>query len=374
MRKVFNNSKLTNITSEYLLSSERNQSVLSRKASKKIVNFAGMKHYTIPIFVPELACPHRCIFCNQNKISSTLEIPEIGECRKIIEEHLTTIPSDSFVEIGFFGGSFTGIPEREQRGYLKIAYEYKKAGKIKGIRLSTRPDYIDSEKLLLLKEYGVTTVELGAQSMSEDVLKASGRGHDVAAVENAAKMVREAGFFLGLQMMLGLPGDTKEKSLRTAKRIVELGADNTRIYPTLVVKDTPLEKLWREKKYFPLSIEEAINWTKDIIPIFEKGDVNIIRVGLHPSEGFLSGEDLVDGPFHPSFKEFVLTEMWHDKLQNIIPEKDKKEIAIHVFPKEYNAAIGYRAKNRKMLLEKFSKVKFVADKNIVKGDFYVDYC
>jgi len=333
-----------------------------------------MKHFTIPIFVPEFACPHRCIFCNQNKISSTLHIPGLDESRNIIEEHLKTIPQDAFIEIGFFGGSFTGIPEEQQRGYLKIAYEYKKAGIVKGIRLSTRPDYIDEQRLSLLKEYGVTTVELGAQSMSEEVLKAAGRGHNVAAVEKAAKMVHEAGFYLGLQMMIGLPKDTKEKSIHTAKRIVELGADNTRIYPTLVVKETPLELLWREKKYLPLSIEEAVDWTKDIIPIFEQGGVNVIRVGLHPSEGFLSGEDLIDGPFHPSFREFVSTEIWYDKLKGINPRKEKEDIKIHVMPKEYNAAIGYRAKNRLMLLTKFHSVKFISDKSIMKGDFYVDYC
>ena len=176
-----------------------------------------MKHFTIPVFVPELACPNRCVFCNQHSISGCRQQPEPEEVREIVDKHLSTISSeDSHIEIGFFGGSFTGIELGLQEKYLSVAHAYLRAGKIRGIRLSTRPDYVNHEVLNLLKSYGVTTVELGAQSLDNEVLKLSGRGHTVADVEKASAMILSAGFKLGLQMMTGLPGDSPEKSIETA--------------------------------------------------------------------------------------------------------------------------------------------------------------
>lgn len=197
-----------------------------------------LKHYTIPIFIPELACPHQCVFCDQRKISGQQEIPNIDDINKKIKAYLKTIPEKrSRVEIGFFGGSFTGLPMDQQEMYLKAAAEFVKGRRVEGIRLSTRPDYINREILDLLKKNKVITIELGAQSMDPGVLAKSGRGHSVEDIEKASKMIIDDGFELGLQMMIGLPGDTLEKAKHTAKKIVELGARNTRIYPTLVIKE-----------------------------------------------------------------------------------------------------------------------------------------
>ncbi|MCK5765879.1 MAG: radical SAM protein, partial [Bacteroidales bacterium] len=190
------------------------------------------KHYTIPIFIPELACPFRCIYCDQHKITGKTHLPGPEEVKEIIEKHLASFPKrKKEVEIGFFGGNFTGIPIEEQRRYLGVAVEYLREGKVQGIRLSTRPDYINEQVIKLLKTYKVTTVELGAQSMVDEVLQASSRGHTVADTVKASEMIRAARIRLGLQMMIGLPGDKPEYDLQTASAFVELEADDARIYP-----------------------------------------------------------------------------------------------------------------------------------------------
>jgi len=269
------------------------------------------KHYTIPIFIPELACPFQCAFCNQEKISGHQNIPDENEIKQTITEYLKSFKKeDRTVEIGFFGGSFTGIPIEEQKQYLGIVQPFIDSGEINGIRLSTRPDYINKEILDVLKKHRVTTIELGAQSMDDEVLEKSYRGHTSKQTELASEMILDNSFELGLQMMIGLPGDTLKKSIFTAKKIIESGASNTRIYPALVIKGTAMHKWYNEGKYVPLSIEEAINRTKKILPLFEAEGVKVLRVGLHPSEGLLSGHELIAGPFHQSFKELVLTEIW----------------------------------------------------------------
>ena len=330
-----------------------------------------LKHYTIPVFIPELACPFQCVFCNQQKISGHQHIPDEKEIRQTITDHLQSFKQkDRVVEVGFFGGSFTGIPPEEQKRFLSVIQPFLDSGDIQAIRLSTRPDYISQEILALLKEYRVTTIELGAQSMDEEVLLKSFRGHTARQTEEASKLILDYGFELGLQMMIGLPGDTPEKSLYTAKRIIELGASNTRIYPALVIKDTAMHRWYEQGKYIPLSMEEAIDRTKQILPLFEEAGVTVLRVGLHPSEGLLSGDELVAGPFHPSFKELVLTEIWHDELKSIITEEKKGgKLIIYVPEKELNYAVGYEGKNKKMLLERFQEVKFIPDQSLKNREF-----
>lgn len=333
------------------------------------------KHYTIPVFIPEEACPHQCVFCNQRKITNTIQSPGKQEVIDTINDHLGTFPDiERQVEIGFFGGNFTGIPIEKQEGYLSIAQPFLCDGSVQGIRLSTRPDYISDDILSLLKKYNVTTIELGAQSMDDEVLKASGRGHTVSDTEKAAKAIMAAGFNLGLQMMIGLPGDTLQKSLFTAQRIIELGADNTRIYPTLVIKDTALAKMFEEGKYEPLSLDEAVQWSKMIYAPFEMSNVQVIRMGLHPSEGLIDGAELVTGPFHPSFRELVLTEIWHDLFQQYEWKSESNCLKVYVPIKEYNYAIGYHRKNKDFLLKKYKSVTFETDPTLNKRAFYVDYC
>lgn len=329
--------------------------------SKKISNRVK-KHYTIPVFIPELACPFQCVFCNQRKITGQNLIPDDLEILTMIEEHIASFKeTERVVEIGFFGGSFTGIPVDQQSHYLELVQPYLVSGEVSGIRLSTRPDYIDADVLKLLKKNKVSTIELGSQSLDDEVLKASYRGHTAEQVEQASKMILDHGFELGLQMMIGLPGDTLEKSIKTAHRIVDLGASNTRIYPTVVIKGTALEQWFTKGKFTPLSLEEAVNWTRQILPIFEEAGLTVLRVGLHPSEGLLNGDELVAGPFHPSFKELVLTEIWGELFKPLLEKPKGKFIELHVPEKEINYAIGYKGKNKKALLEKFNSVKFITD-------------
>lgn len=318
-----------------------------------------VRHFTIPVFIPEEACPNRCVFCNQHRIAGAECAPSVEEVVAKINEHLLTIPDGHEVEIGFFGGNFTGIPVEEQKAYMDSVQPYFESGQIIGIRISTRPDYISREILLMLKQYHVTTIELGAQSLDEEVLKLAGRGHTASQVHEAAQMIRDLGFNLGLQMMIGLPGDTAEKSIYTAQEIIRLGAECTRIYPTLVIKDTELEQLFQEGKYLPLSLEEAISRVADIVPLFITAEVKILRIGLHPSEGLLDNTSLIAGPFHVAFGELVFSEIWRRLLSNMVFENGKRNIlALTVATGMRNAAIGHKAMNKTMLLESFRKVVF----------------
>jgi histone acetyltransferase (RNA polymerase elongator complex component) len=333
-----------------------------------------LKHYNIPIFVPELACPHQCVFCDQRKISGQLEIPTVFDIQEKIKSYLETIPvKRSRVEIAFFGGSFTGIPREQMIEYLAAAAEFVKGKRVEGIRISTRPDYIDEEILQILKKYKVRTIELGAQSLDDEVLKKSGRGHTVADVERASKMIKDAGFELGLQMMIGLPNDTKEKAIYTAKRIVELGADNTRIYPTLIISGTQLEKMYNKGNYTPMRLTEAILWAKDLYLYFEETNVKVIRIGLHPSEELDSEHSLVGGPYHPSFRELVMTEIWKEHLFDKIEFKEDKAIIIYVPYEQLNFAIGHKKENANLLKNHFNSVKIKTDIKLIKRAFYVDY-
>lgn len=346
------------------------------------------RHYTIPIFVPELGCPFRCVFCNQEKITSREKITTPEEAREIIRQHLGTFPGGSkHVEIGFFGGNFTGLAVEVQEEYLQVARDFLESGMVQGIRLSTRPDYISEQGLHPLKKYGVTTIELGAQSMDEEVLLQSARGHTVKDIEMASLLIMAHGFRLGLQMMIGLPGDNLEKSLFTARKIIALGASETRIYPVLVIKGTKLAEWYDEGKYFPLTLEEAVSWVKELLPLFEEAGVEVTRVGLHSSTGLLSGKELVAGPFHRSFRELAMTEVWWDKLKGIgqraegvahraegvAHRAEGEAVVVSVHPSQYNYAIGYHGKNRKKLLQKIKEVKFLKNNDLKMNEYDVKY-
>lgn len=337
-------------------------------------NLVKKKHITIPIFVPEEACPNRCVFCNQYSISDTIKAPTEKEVIDTIEAYLKTVEDEeTVVEVGFFGGNFTGIDVDQQKSYLNLVQPYLDNDRINSIRLSTRPDYIDDNILALLKDQRVETIELGLQSMDEDVLKVSGRGHTASDAVKAAKLINKKGFKLGLQMMIGLPEDSKEKSISTAKKIIELKAKDVRIYPTLVVKNTKLETWFKEGKYVPLTIEDAVEWSKEIVIMLENKKINIIRMGLHPSEDLTNNSGYIAGPFHQSFRELVYTEIWGDALNSRIMESDKSCVQIYVPVKELNYAIGYNGKNKQRLEEVFERVNFKADHKLHGRHFYVDY-
>lgn len=331
-------------------------------------------YFIIPIFVPHLGCPHDCIFCNQRKITGLSTNIQAIDVENIIEEHLSTFPKGPIkIEVAFYGGSFTGIDSRDQEKLLAVPYKYKKAGMIQGIRLSTRPDYIDKNILDLLKKYDVDTIELGVQSLDEEVLNKSYRGHSIEDVYRASQLIKEYGFNLGLQMMIGLVGDNREKSIFTAKEFIKLDPYCVRIYPTLVIKDTYLEKLYKDKKYMPLSVEEAVDISTDILMLFESHNINVIRIGLQPTENIQLGKDVVAGPFHPSFRQLVEANIYKNLLEDYLKNYSISKIEDEIIIVEANKKIisnisGQKSSNIKYLVEKFKLKKI----KIYGEDFPLD--
>lgn len=308
----------------------------------------------IPVFLPMLACPHRCVYCNQFVISGQQKLPDIHDVVALIERNLATIPSECHKRVAFFGGSFTCLPMQVQNRYLDVVQPYLQSRQIEGIQLSTRPDYIDDDILQNLKNKGVTLVELGAQSLDDDILSRCSRGHTVEDVRRASELIRSYDLELGLQMMIGLPGDTLETALRTAELIVAFGASCTRIYPTLVVEGTALAEDYQSGSYLPLTLEEAVEWCKELYGYFTAHDVKILRMGLHPTQDLRDGEHLLAGPFHVSFKELVLTALWRDRIAAQIAEEGRTDVTVVVPPEEMNYAVGYGSANRKT----FPSIKF----------------
>jgi len=266
------------------------------------------KYKIIPIFVPHIGCPHQCSFCNQKHITGQLTDMTLEKAKQIIETYLSTIDSNKHnVEIAFFGGSFTAIDINMQNQFMDLANEYIKKGAVHGIRLSTRPDCVSDEILQNLKAKNVTEIELGAQSMCNDVLKLNNRGHISQDVKDAAERVKGYGFTLGLQMMVGLFGDSMDKSIYTAKEIAKLKPDFVRIYPTLVFKNTELAELYESGEYVPLSLVEATKTCGELLNIFGSENIKVIRVGLLLSDDEAKN-NFIAGPYHPRFKELVISQ------------------------------------------------------------------
>ena len=308
----------------------------------------------IPIFVPHRGCPHDCIFCNQKKITGVQTDVDDVMARNIIEEYLKTIKKGTHIEIAFFGGSFTAIDIETQKNLLTVAKEYVDIGIVKDIRLSTRPDCISHEILKMLKSYKVSIIELGVQSLDEIVLLESIRGHKSDEVYESAKLIKEYGINLGLQMMIGLPTDNFEKCMYTAKEFVKMNPYCVRIYPTLVVKETGLENLLNDNKYSPFTLDESIYIVKKLLVLFYKNNINVIRVGLQSSEDIQLGKAILSGPYHPAFRELVEGEIIKDYLEYIIKEHDIKEnITINTSNKNISKIIGNKKVNYIYLKEKF---------------------
>lgn len=298
-------------------------------------------------------------------------MPSLAEVKDKVETYLKTFKPGSRIEIAFFGGNFTGIEISLQKQLLDLAQKYIDNGLVHGIRLSTRPDYIDKDRMIFLSGYTISCIELGAQSLDEEVLKLSGRGHSDDDISKASSLIKEHGIELGLQMMIGLPGDSVEKSAKTAEGIVQLGANSTRIYPTLVIENTKLAELYRKGEYQPLSLEEAVERAKSIVPVFEKGRVKILRMGLHPSEELNNDESMLAGPFHPAFGQLVYSAIWKDIFENKLSAlnlHEKDEIIFETAPLQLNAAVGHNGLNKKILSQKYASVKFRANSALKDRD------
>ena len=305
-----------------------------------------MKYYNIPIFVPHKGCNYDCVFCNQKHITGEdLEVNEVY-IKETVEKYLKTLPStDRKIEIAFFGGSFTGIDFFMQRQFLSTAYEYVKNNVIDGIRLSTRPDYIDEKILNQLLEFGVTTIELGVQSLDDEVLVKSNRGHSQKDVIDAVNLIKKYPFSLGLQMMTGLPGDNEEKALQTADKIIGLKPDFVRIYPTLVIKDTKLCQMYEKGEYTPQTVSDAVLLCKKLLLKFEAAGVEVIRVALQTTDEISPGGAFVAGPYDAQFRELVEASIYYDKIINLLKNYDKRKVIVGVNTREISKAIGRCRKN-----------------------------
>lgn len=331
-----------------------------------------MKKRIIPIFVPHRGCPHDCIFCNQKKITGVSTEVTSEETRNIIEEYLPTIPKDASVEIAFFGGSFTAIDENTQNELLSVAKEYVDKGLVSDIRMSTRPDCISVDILNRLKEYKTTIIELGVQSLDAKVLHDSARGHDIESVIKSSHLIKDAGINLGLQMMVGLPSDTEEKCIETAKKFIELDPFCVRIYPTLVVKDTGLETLLNKGEYKPFTLEQCVSIVKKLLVLFYVNNINVIRVGLQATEDIQLGKGIVDGPYHPAFRELVEGEMIKDYLYYlVIRNKTVSCLEIKTNNKNISKVVGNKKNNKLFFKNELNINMKVKPENLEEDEFII---
>ncbi len=320
------------------------------------------QNYVIPIFVPHKGCPHNCIFCNQKRITGQNVEMQSEDIDVLINKYLDTIgKGKKNIEVAFYGGSFTAIPINEQNIYLNAAYKYLEKGKINAVRLSTRPDYIDIDILQNLKKHGVSIVELGVQSMDEEVLSVSQRGHSAKDTLEAIELLKDEGFTVGVQLMVGLPMDSEEKCIETVKKVVRLKPHIARIYPALVIKDTYMEYLYKTGKYTPFRLNRAVEICKTMLIILERNLINVIRIGLQPTAEMQLGKNIIDGPYHPSFRQLVVSELYKDMIECILvkePVKSAASVKILFNERDYSDIIGQNKSNVKYFKNKYSNKSF----------------
>ncbi len=328
-----------------------------------------MAHRNIPIFIPHMGCPHQCVFCNQRSISGCAVFRE-ASVRERIEEILSTIPSGTETQIAFFGGSFTGIDRTLMCRLLDTAEEYVRAGRVSSIRLSTRPDYISAEILEILSRYSVKTVELGLQSMDDDVLLASERGHTAEDARRASRMIVDAGLELVGQMMIGLPKSSPESEIATAKEIVTLGATAARIYPTVVFYGTPLADMTARGEYRPLSLEEAVARSASVLEIFEKSNLSTLRIGLCPTEDLFSPERVMAGPRHAALGELVWNAYYGREVRSALMRTGLlgREVILTVPRGTASKVAGQRRENLiRLAAETGTRIRRITEDENVRG-------
>lgn len=322
-----------------------------------------IRHANISIFVPNIGCPQRCIFCDQRAISGKIKAPRPEEvtalCDKYADNGMET-------EIAFFGGSFTAVPRDYMISLLEAAYPFVKQGRVRGIRISTRPDAIDTDILDIMKRYSVTSIELGAQSMLDSVLEANSRGHTATDVEKASHLISKYGFALGLQMMVGMYGDENPAAgaMYTAERIASLSPNTVRIYPTQVIKGTGLCSLWEQGEYIPLDLDTAVDICADLLVFFEQRNIRVIRSGLHSDIGMQ--ETRVAGPYHPAFGDLCRSRIF---LNKIIEEAGNNHTAlVRVNPRSLSSVIGNKRCNIALLAQRGITADIVPDAEVPAGE------
>lgn len=337
------------------------------------------KVLVIPIFIPHLGCPHTCVFCNQRKIAGNYNCPTGQDIMAIADKFISNTKNSNTIhtEIAFYGGSFTGIDSVLQEELLAAVQDLLARKKIHGIRLSTRPDYINEQVLKRLKKYHVSTVELGVQSLDQDVLKESKRGHKAEDVKIAVRLLQKAGIKVGIQLMPGLPGDSFSKVIMTTKEVIKLKPDFVRIYPTVVIKGTELSQMLDDGEYTPWSLEDAVEISANMHILFSREGIPIIRMGLQKTENLTWGKDLIAGPYHPAFGELVKGKIFQKQTEMLLTEMNliRKGTTVHLKCNERDISQikGQKQRNLSYFKEKYDIfLNILVDPLVLPGSIKVE--
>ncbi len=324
------------------------------------------KRLIVPIFISHQGCPYRCVYCDQDKISGSqkqLDQRDIDQTLDTYLQYNSEKLLPPYREIAFYGGTFTGLPEKRQKFLLGLIQPYIDKGLIHSVRLSTHPQMVDPERLSLLKNFGVETIELGVQSTDKRVLELSGRDDSVNNLLEKVNLIKKYGFQLGIQLMAGLPGDTKEKFQTSVNDVINLKPNFVRLYPALVIRKTKLHDLYLSGKYIPWSIEKMIESLKIAVLKFRSNNIRVIRIGLHPEPSLF--KDLVAGPFDPGIRDKIESQICLDQMLEKIKNVSLKykKIYFKVPSKKISDFVGYRKENINKLRNYFplSDIKIQAD-------------
>lgn len=327
--------------------------------------------FVVPIFIPHAGCPHRCVFCNQNAVTGTTIPSTIPEFESAIEQFLgyaSDRPSE--IQIAFYGGNFLGLSDADVIALLALAQRFVRDGRADGIRFSTRPDTIDEHRLQLISGYSVSTVELGIQSMDNQVLAFARRGHTSAHAIAATQRLQEKNYEVGLQMMVGLPGDTIKRAWDTARRIAGLRPDYVRIYPTVVFENSLMAKWYRKGKFTPWSLDTCVSLVKELYLLFKQKNVAVIRMGLQAEEDFDNGHTILAGPYHPAFGHLVHSKIYLDAALSLLKtdKRDQGRIRIYVHPHCISKMRGHKNDNIAKLQSEVNhqKVQVIAEPSLAE--------
>ncbi len=315
--------------------------------------------------MPHLGCPCSCSFCNQKRITGQINPPSINDIISAVETSVKYNPNTKNTELAFFGGSFTAIDKKYRLELLSVGKELVERYSLKGIRISTRPDCINKDILKELKEHKVSAIELGAQSMNDEVLLKNSRGHDSNSVVKASQLIKNEGFELGLQIMTGLYGSNEETDIKTALEVVKLRPNTLRVYPTLVFKGTQLCDLYESGEYKPQTLNEAVRLCAYIAKICENENIKIIRMGLHDSQETAGA---VAGPYHPSFSELCQSYNFYELMHKKLKELKCKTATFYVNDKDVSKAIGQKRENIEKLKKLGYNIKVKQKEDIPTGE------
>ena len=337
------------------------------------------KPFIIPVFLPNVGCPHQCAFCNQTAITGekrkTISTEKLGS---YLNEFLNyRRPQRKRIQIAFYGGNFLGLKRDYAGSLLNEASKFVSQGKVDSIRFSTRPDTVNNERLDSIKDFPVSTIELGVQSMDDSVLTMARRGHSAVDTKKAVCLLKERNYEIGIQMMVGLPGDDETGALETGRRIVAMKPDFLRIYPTVVLENSLLGDWYKKGKYIPLPLEQCVTLVKNLYLLFRKNGIIVIRMGLQASEGLDRESTILAGPYHPAFGALVYSEIFLDKAISILESKEKIHdmISIKVNPKNISKIRGLKNRNIEILKTKFhiKLLKIIPDFSIGEDGVIVSH-